>query len=104
MSTPTPASQKTSTGSPGFWLIIGIEALFVPFVLFTVFFGVMAWDHFSSEDKLQLLLLATYPIWLVVVSVLGHAQLKRKQSLKAFLFALSPLLLLVSWLPTIANV
>lgn len=73
--------------------------LTVPFIVIALFFGVMGWEHLSSEDKFQFLLLAAYPVWLISVGFLGKALLKRQQWLAAYALALSPLLLLISWLP-----
>jgi hypothetical protein len=98
------SSRSNAAALVGFWLLVVLQALVVPFVLLTIFFGAMGWEHFSSEDKFQVLLLAVYPVWLVAVGFLGKALLKRKQWLAAYVLALSPLLLLGSWLPMLAEV
>jgi len=93
-------SPSTNTaGQLGFRLIIGLQILAVPFVVIALFFSVMGWEHFSSEDKFDTLLLGAYPVWLISVGFLGKALLNRQQWLAAYALALSPLLLLIFWLP-----
>lgn len=104
MSIEPQSSPSHAAAQTGFWFLVGLQALAVPFALLALFFGVMAWEHFSSGDKLQVYLLAVYPVWLVVASTQGKKLLKRKQWLAAYAFALSPLLLLGAWLPMLAEV
>ena len=100
-----PQSSNSHTATRvGFWLLVGLQALAVPFVALLLFFAVMGWEHFSAEDKFQALLVAVYPVWLVAVGFLGNALLKRKRWLAAYSLGLSPLLLLGSWLPMLATV
>ena len=99
-----PPSGRNTAAQVGFWLLVGLQWLLVPFVLLTALFGVAAWEHLSPEDGFQILLLLIYPVWLVAVGFLGKARLKHRKWLAAYALGLSPLLLLASWLPLLAEV
>lgn len=100
----TQSSRSNVAAIAGFWLLVGLQVLAVPFIVIAIFFGVMGWEHFSSEDKFQVFLLGFYIVWLIAVGFLGNALLRRNKLLAAYVLALSSLLLLGSWLPMLAEV
>jgi len=97
-----PGSQQMV--NVGFWLLLGLQALVVPGLALVAFFGAMAWERLSWEDSLQLVLMAIYPAWLIVVAFWGQSLLRRRRWLGALALALSPLLLLGSWLSVLGGV
>ena len=95
MSTPEQTPACSTFAKLGFWLLIGLESLFIPVAVLIFSFGVEDWAHASSEDVLQMLVMATYPVWVIVVAVLGHRQLKRANCGAAYALGASPMLVLI---------